>query len=144
MTLKGKADRIQNHIGNFSREIGTIKRGPHEKLWEMKNRVMKSAYNGLINGPDTAEGRIHKQESKSIEDTQTENRDKNVREEKQSIRDLQDSIKWSNIHAIIGISGVGAVWEQGRRNNGQEFAKITDRYQTMYSRSSSSGMPNMI
>ena len=51
-----KFDRMQEHMGNISKEMKILRKNQKEML-EIKNTVteMKNAFDGLVSRPDTAE-----------------------------------------------------------------------------------------
>ena len=69
----GKVNRMQEHMGNTRKEMGTLRKNQKDML-EIKNTVteMKIAVDGLINRPDMAKERISNLEDMQIEISTTE------------------------------------------------------------------------
>lgn len=100
---------------------------------------MKNAYNGFISRLDTVEERIHEHEDKSTEVTQAENKVKNARGGKNQIEHPRHVGQYEMAkHSCNWNSQRRKKKEWGRKNNGQEFSKISDRHQTTCPRCSSS------
>lgn len=124
-----KIDNLWTHMGNFKRGVKTILKNL-VKLLEMKNTLSETQklFAELINSRETNQW-TWKLVKKKI--SEMKYKEKEYKKTGESIQDLWDNIKWSNIW-VSGASewevkGIGEE-EIFSRDNSREFNKIDERH----------------
>ena len=93
--------RIQEHSENFNKELENIKKNQSE----LKNTIteMKNTLEGISSRITEKEEWRSDLEDRMVEFTATEqNKEKRIKRNEDSLREIQDNIKCNNIH-IIGV-----------------------------------------